>query len=306
MKIVVLGAGAWGSALAYHFHVSGHDVTVWGRNPGDAPEGCHRISGSDHLPYADFVVLSVPAQTTRHVVADHLGDITPDAGLIITSKGIERGTLALQSQILANVAPHNSVGVLTGPSFAVDVIAGRPTGLTLACADETMGRDWQDIFAGNAIRTYYTSDVIGAQMGGAMKNVIAIACGLVAGTGLGASAQATVMTRGFAEMSRLGLAMGAKLETLGGLSGLGDLALTCHSKSSRNFSYGFALGENGKAPETGTFEGAKTAQAALDLGSKLGLDLPFTETTANLIEGRITVREAMADIFSRPLKDETT
>lgn len=305
MKITVLGAGAWGSALAYHFHAVGHDVTVWGRNPGTAPNGCARIHGDAPLPLADLVVLSTPAQTTRAVLADKLPQISADAGLVITSKGIERGTLALQSDIVAQTAPGHPIGVLTGPSFAADVLAGRPTGLTLACADPSVGRRWQDALSGNVIRVYYSSDVMGAQIGGAMKNVIAIACGIVAGCGMGASAQATIMTRGFAEMSKLGLAMGAELETLAGLSGLGDLALTCHSPLSRNYSYGFALGERGKAPETGTFEGALTAQAALDLGHRHGLDLAFTATTAALVEGRITVQDAMKDVFSRPLKDET-
>ncbi|MEO0357281.1 MAG: NAD(P)H-dependent glycerol-3-phosphate dehydrogenase [Pseudomonadota bacterium] len=305
MKIIVLGSGAWGSALAYHFNAAGHDVTVWGRNVGDAPAGCARISGDTSLPDADLVVLSTPAQTTRGVLTKMLPQIRSDAGLIITSKGIERGTLALQSDIVGDIAPTNPLGVLTGPSFAADVLAGRPTGLTLACADPEQGRDWRDALAGNVIRVYYTPDVVGAQIGGAMKNVIAIACGIVAGCGMGASAQATVMTRGFAEMSKLGVSMGADLETLGGLSGLGDLALTCHSPLSRNYSYGFALGEKGKAPETGTFEGALTAQAALNLGKRHGLDLSFTETTAALVEGRMTVQQAMQNIFARPLKDET-
>ena len=304
MDIVVLGAGAWGSALAHHFQASGHKVTIWGRRAGDAQTGCRRISGDTPLPKADFIVCSVPAQTTRTVVSSLLSQISPKAGLVVTSKGVERGTLALQSEILAEVAPDNPIAVLTGPSFAVDVIADRPTGLTLACENPKLGRAWRDALAGNVIRTYYSPDVVGAQIGGAMKNVIAIACGIVAGRGLGASAQAAIMTRGFAEMSKLGLALGAQIETLGGLSGLGDLALTCHSKSSRNFSYGFALGEVGKAPDIGTFEGANTAQAALDLGVKHGVSLPFTATTAALVEGRITVDEALAEVMARPLKDE--
>ncbi len=303
MKITVLGAGAWGSALAHHFQACGHDVTIWGRSPGPGPDGCTRITG-EHLPAADFIICSVPAQTTRSVVAGFADQIAPTTGLIITSKGVERGTLALQSQVLAEVTPDNPVGVLTGPSFAVDVVANRPTGLTLACADPVQGRVWRDALAGNVIRTYYSPDIIGAQIGGAMKNVIAIACGIVAGRGLGASAQAAIMTRGFGEMSRLGLAMGAQIETLGGLSGLGDLALTCHSKSSRNFTYGFTLGEQGRAPQSGTFEGAKTAQAALELGAKYDVDLPFTKTTAALVEGRISVDDAIADVMTRPLKDE--
>ncbi len=304
MKIIVLGAGAWGSALAHHFQAIGHSVTIWGRNPGRAQAGCVRISANDPFPDVDLVVCSVPAQTTRSVVSHFMPQISKDAGFIITSKGVERGTMALQSEILSEIAPQNVHAVLTGPSFAVDVIADRPTGLTLACVDPDLGRRWQQELAGNAIRTYYSPDVVGAQIGGAMKNVIAIACGIVAGRGLGASAQAAIMTRGFAEMSRLGLALGAKIETLGGLSGLGDLALTCHSKSSRNFSYGFALGEVGKAPDEGTFEGAKTAQAALELGQRHGVDLPFTTTTAAMVEGRISVAEAIEEVMSRPLKDE--
>lgn len=303
MKILVFGNGAWGAALAAHFARIDHDVLVWSRSGSAAPDGCAALSG-DILPDADIYVLATPTQTTRSILTQFKDQFVSRASCLITAKGIELSTLSLQSDIIAEVAPNLRPAILTGPSFAKDVTAGKPTALTVATADLDHANDLRDALSGEGIRVYSSDDMIGAQIGGALKNVIAIGCGIVIGRGLGASAQAALMTRGFAELARLGIAMGGDLETLSGLSGLGDLTLTCHSQTSRNFSYGYALGQTGKAPTTGTFEGAKTAQAALDLSAREGISMPITKAVAEIIADSSLMDAAIVGLLNRPLKDE--
>ncbi|MGR3492767.1 MAG: NAD(P)H-dependent glycerol-3-phosphate dehydrogenase [Shimia sp.] len=298
MKITVIGAGAWGSALARAWSAQ-HDVTVWSRRPMPAVPRCRAITGK--VEPSDLVVMATPAQSTRSVL-ERL-DLPEGVPLILTAKGVEQGTLALQTEIAEEVAPGHPLAVLSGPSFAVDLTDGRPTAVTVATTSVD-GATWQEALATPVLRPYLSRDPVGAQIGGAFKNVIAIACGVVGGADLGASAQAALMSRGFAEMQRLARAMGAQEGTLMGLSGLGDLTLSCTSATSRNYSYGFALGRDGRAPAEGTFEGAKTAAAGLALGVRHEVEMPITATVAALVEGRATVEAAQDALLSRPLTRE--
>jgi glycerol-3-phosphate dehydrogenase (NAD(P)+) len=211
--------------------------------------------------------------------------------------------MQLQSEIAAARAPGRALAALTGPGFAAEIARGLPTALTLACADPEVGPALQAGLATRRMRLYLTDDLIGAQLGGALKNVVAIACGMVEGAGLGASARAALMTRGFAEMTRLAVAMGARSETLAGLSGLGDLSLTCNSAQSRNFAAGRALGAGETAPG-GTVEGVATARAACQLALTYGVEMPIAAAVANVLEGATTLDGAMQALLARPLREE--
>ena len=293
-RIAILGQGAWGTALGASLRGAGAAVAFWRRGDGAGP-----------LDGADLVIAAVPAQATRAVLTE-LGDAIPlDAPLVLTAKGLEKGTLLRQSQIAAEIAPGHPVAVLSGPSFAADLTRGLPTAVTLATeAAEAEAAALQQRLATPSLRPYLSEDLVGVEIGGALKNVIAIACGAAIGAGFGESARAALMARGFAELSRLAIASGARPETAGGLSGLGDLALTCTSEQSRNFRYGVSLGRLGRAPEKGTYEGAETAGAALGLARKLGTDAPITETVAQLVDGSLDVREAVGQLYNRPLRRE--
>ncbi|MCH8169288.1 MAG: NAD(P)H-dependent glycerol-3-phosphate dehydrogenase [Proteobacteria bacterium] len=292
--VVILGQGAWGSALGRTLADAGAEVRFWRRgDPAAVLEG------------AGMVLSAVPAQATREV----LGALAlPEAApLVLTAKGLEKGTLALQSEIAAEVAPGHPVAILTGPSFARDLTAGLPTAVTLAVSGEE-GEALQRRLATPSLRPYLSDDIIGAQIGGAVKNVIAIACGVAIGIGLGESARAALMTRGFAEMVRLGAALGGRAETLGGLSGLGDLALTAASEQSRNFAYGLALGRGvplGELAADGrTYEGAATAGPVAAMAARLGVAMPVAATVAALVAGGLAVPEAVEKLFNRPLRRE--
>lgn len=215
-RIAIIGQGAWGSALAATLREAGHDVQGWTRHSGAGP-----------LKDAAVLLSAVPAQATRTVLGELAGALPEGAPLVLTAKGLERGTLKLQSEIVAEVAPRHHVAILTGPSFADDLTRGLPTAVTLAVAARSAGERLQEVLATPSLRPYLTDDVTGAQIGGALKNVMAIACGAAIGAGLGESARSALMTRGFAELTRIGTALGGRAETLAGLSGLGDLALTC-------------------------------------------------------------------------------
>ena len=222
---------------------------------------------------------------------------------MLCAKGVDARGLRLQTEIAAALAPGRPLAALTGPGFAGEVARGLPTALTLACADAELGRALQAGLATRRLRLYLTDDVTGAQLGGALKNVIAIACGMVEGAGLGASARAALMTRGFAEMSRLAVAMGGRPETLAGLSGLGDLSLTCDSTQSRNFALGRALGA-GEPAGGGTVEGVATARAACQLGDRQGVELPIAAAVADVLDGTVTIAGAMEALLARPLREE--
>ena len=296
-RIAVLGRGAWGTALAGTLTAAGHEVATWARGEGFA---C--------LAGAAAVLSAVPSGATREVLglaAPHLARGTP---VVLTAKGLEPGTLAPQTAIAAEAAPDHPRAVLSGPGFAADLAAGLPTAVTLAVEAEADGPALQHLLATPSLRPYLSDDPLGAQLGGALKNVVAIACGAAIGAGYGESARAALVTRGFAEMTRLAVARGARGETLAGLSGLGDLVLTATSAQSRNFAYGLALGR-GETPEAiaadgRTYEGARTARAAAELADGLGLDVPVTRAVAGLVAGRLTVRDTAETLLTRPLRRE--
>jgi glycerol-3-phosphate dehydrogenase (NAD(P)+) len=301
--IGVVGAGAFGTALAaVAAAAAGRRVVLWGRRPPAAPPGVEATCDLAALAGAEALLLAVPAQATADCLAALAAGLPP-APVVLCAKGIDARDLRLQSGIAAAALPGRPLAVLTGPGFAAEIAAGLPTALTLACADPALGRRLQALLAAPRLRLYLTDDVVGAQLGGALKNVVAIACGMVEGAGLGHSARAALMTRGFAEMTRLAAALGGRPETLAGLSGLGDLSLTCNSPQSRNFALGRALGA-GAAPAGGTVEGVATARAACQLGARRGVELPIAAAVANVLDGRATIAEAMDALLARPLREE--
>lgn len=317
--IGVAGAGAFGTALAIAEAAEGREVRLWGRDPA-AMTAAEASRATPHLPGASLpptlrctsdladlagieaLLLVVPAQATASFLAEQ-GRGLPDAPLVLCAKGIDARDFRLQSEIAMAALPSATVAVLTGPGFAAEIATGLPTALTLACTEPETGARLQKALATSRLRLYLTEDVTGAELGGALKNVVAIGCGLIEGARLGASARAALMTRGFAEMTRLATALGARPETLAGLSGLGDLSLTCGSALSRNFRLGQALGA-GAARPGGTVEGVATARAACRLGAGHGVELPIAAAVADVLEGVLTVEGAMAALLSRPLKSE--
>jgi len=325
--IGILGAGAWGTALALTAARGGREVTLWARDPNTVSEIRSRRHNSRYLPsitfdeelaattdmatavQADAVLLATPAQTTR-AMCEALADLGPlDKPVILSAKGIERSSGKFVSQIVEEILPDAQVAVLSGPSFAEDVAKGLPTAVTIAAGTTGQADMLCHALAAPAFRPYASEDLIGVQVGGALKNVLAIACGAVAGRKLGASAQAALTARGFAELTRVGTALGARPETLTGLSGLGDLVLTCSSPQSRNFEFGMRLGQ-GLSPaeliKSGgkLAEGAHTARIAVDLAARLGLDLPICQTVAAMVEQYLSIEDALVNLMARPLKPE--
>lgn len=322
----VAGAGAWGTALAVCALSAGRDVRIWAREP-EIAEALSKGQGNPlFLPNAalpampattdiaqladsDAILLVAPAQHMRATVRALAPHLKPGTPVALCSKGIERGTLKLMTDVLAEEAPHASPAVLSGPSFASDVARGLPTAVTLACPNRATGEAWMRSIGRPHFRTYWSDDLIGAEAGGAVKNVLAIACGVCEGLGLGRSAHAALIARGFAEMTRLGVALGGRTETLAGLCGLGDLVLTCSSPQSRNMSFGMELGRGRSAPDilasrTAVTEGAETAPAVVALAAKVGVDLPICEVVLDMIEGRIDARLAVDRLLNRPMKGE--
>ncbi|MDJ0821548.1 MAG: NAD(P)H-dependent glycerol-3-phosphate dehydrogenase [Paracoccaceae bacterium] len=319
MSIAVLGAGAFGTALAVSLARKGV-VTLWARSPDLAREVQQsrqapklpnvtlpkdvRVTGAlAEALTADILLLAVPTQSLAQLLQ---GIEAPLAGktLVACCKGIDLRTGTGPTRLIGTAKPQATAAMLTGPSFAADIARGLPTALTLACADATRAEALQETLSTETLRLYRTTDVAGAELGGAVKNVIAIACGAVIGAGLGDSARAALMTRGFAEMRRLAPHFGADPETLTGLSGIGDLALTCTSKLSRNYRYGQAIGRGDDFDPTITVEGAATARAVAQIAQETGLSLPVSRTVAALTENKLTVAEAMRQLLSRPLKEE--
>ncbi|HIP24784.1 MAG TPA: NAD(P)H-dependent glycerol-3-phosphate dehydrogenase [Rhodobacteraceae bacterium] len=298
MKIGIIGAGAFGSALAVAYGQKGLEVALWARgNPHarEYPDTVFHTNNLADLEGAAAILLVVPAQKTAAFLKENK---LPAAPLVLCAKGIDTTTGKLQSEIAAQYT-NAPVSILTGPGFAGEIAAGLPTALTLAGGNAAQ----QALLSTPRLRLYRSNDLIGAQAGGALKNVIALACGMAIGAGLGESARAALLTRGFAEMQRLGVALGGKAETFQGLSGLGDLALTCASKQSRNFAQGLAFGQ-GNGQTGGTVEGLATAEAAAALATKLGVDAPITTAVAGVVSGRATVESAMQSLLARPLKEE--
>lgn len=311
--IGVIGAGAFGTALAVAEASEGRAVALWGRD-GGAFRAAERLPGVALPPSlqpvddlaaiggAEALLLVVPAQQSGSFLAAHAHAL-PRVPLVLCAKGVDAGTLELQTGIAAAHAGDRPLAALTGPGFAAEIAAGLPTALTLACADAGLGRTLQERLSTRRLRLYLTEDLIGAQLGGALKNVVAIACGIAEGAALGHSARAALMTRGFAEMTRLAVAMEARAETLAGLSGLGDLSLTCNSAQSRNFALGLALGA-GRGRPGGTVEGVATARAACQLGARHGVELPIAAAVADVLDGAMTVEGAMEALLARPLRGE--
>ncbi|WP_010140576.1 NAD(P)H-dependent glycerol-3-phosphate dehydrogenase [Oceanicola sp. S124] len=318
--ISVIGAGAFGTALANSFAATS-PVWLWGRNAQSmaqmqAERHCPRLPGVTldpalscsgditALPAEGPVLLAVPMQTLREVTTRFAGALAKRT-LVLCCKGIELSTGLRPSEVLAQTLPGATVALLTGPSFAADIARGLPTALTLACADRAEAEALQAQLIAPHLRLYRTSDVTGAELGGALKNVMAIACGAAIGAGLGDSARAALMTRGYAEMSRMAAALGARPETLAGLSGFGDLALTCTSEGSRNYRLGLAIGRGEVFDPAVTVEGAATARATDALARSRGWDLPITAVVTGLVDARLDVKTAMAQLLARPLKEET-
>jgi glycerol-3-phosphate dehydrogenase (NAD(P)+) len=325
-RIGVAGGGAWGTALAVCATSAGRDVKLWVREP-DVADALTKGRGNPvflpntplpaisastsmaHLADCDAILAVVPAQHLRATLRSLAPYLKPGTPVALCSKGIERGSLKLMTQVLAEEAPKASPAVLSGPSFAADVAAGLPTAVTLACPDRATADAWMQSIGRPHFRTYWTDDLIGAEAGGAIKNVLAIACGVCVGMGLGSSAHAALIGRGFSEMTRLGVALGGRAETLAGLCGLGDLVLTCSSPQSRNMSLGMEIGRGRKASDIlaerqDVIEGAETAPAVVELARKLGLDLPICETVLGLVEGKLDARSALGSLLARPFGKE--
>ena len=323
MKIGVIGGGAWGTALAQVAAHEGRDVILWAREPAvvDSINATHanalflagvalsptiRATGDlGALANMDAILVVAPAQHVGSVLA-----AAPIGGipLVLCAKGIEAGSKRLVGEVARAVHPDAPIAVLSGPTFAHEVAAGLPTAVTLACEDEALGEALATRLAARHFRTYASTDVVGAEIGGAVKNVLAIGCGVVEGAGLGQNARAALIARGFAEMTRFGLARGARAETLAGLSGLGDLVLTCSSTSSRNFSLGVGLGRGESAAtllgdRRTVAEGAFTAPVLREAARDAGVDMPITEAVCRLLEGA-PVTDVIGDLLARPLKGE--
>lgn len=320
MSVGIIGAGAFGTALGLSLARKG-PVDLWARDaeqvaamrdtrehakhlPGVPLPGTLRPSADfDHTAKNDILLLAVPMQQLRRVVSDH-AEILTGKTLVACCKGVELQSGLGAAAVIADLLPDARIALLTGPSFATDIARGLPTALTLACADEALGQVLQRDLTTTNLRLYRTSDVIGAELGGALKNVIAIACGAVIGAGLGDSARAALLTRGYAEMQRMAIARGARPETLAGLSGLGDLVLTCTSDHSRNYRLGLSLGRGEAFDPSITVEGAATARAVAQEAARSGLDMPITHAVVGLLDTDLTINDAMADLLSRPLKEE--
>lgn len=303
MRLAILGAGAFGQALAITLGAE-RPLGIWGRR-GVAqamPAGVTVLADLDSLA-ADTVLLAVPMQALAGFMAEHAAALD-GRRLVAACKGIDLASGLGPAGVIARACPRATVAVLTGPAFAADLAMGLPTAMTLACADEAAAAALQSGLSTRSLRLYRTTDVAGAEMGGAVKNVIAIAAGVTIGAGLGASARAAVITRGQAEMLRLALACGARAETLTGLSGLGDLILTCTSPQSRNFRYGEALGAGLGFDPAITVEGVATARALVQLAARQGVEMPISTTVAALIDGALRVDQAVQSLLSRPLKPE--
>ena len=323
----VLGAGAWGTALAQVCVRAGLGVKLWAREaevvdavrqtgenrlflPGVALDPAIEVTGEmADLAGLDMVLAVVPAQHLRAALAAFAPHARAGLPVLLCAKGIEQGSLKLMSQVLAEALPAAAPAVLSGPSFAGEVARGLPTAVTLACPDPALGPALLQGIASPAFRPYLSDDMTGAEIGGSVKNVLAIACGVVEGRGLGRSAHAALITRGFAELTRLAVALGGRAETVAGLCGLGDLVLTCSSAQSRNNTVGLALGrgqslDEALAGKLSIAEGVATAPAVRALAGRLGVDMPISSAVAAILAGEVGIDAAIEGLLARPLKME--
>ncbi len=325
VSVGIIGGGAWGTALAEAMAAVHPRVLLWARE-SDVVESINNshenalflpkialsptiraTDNIDEMAQCGALLLVTPAQHLRAT----LQALPPtNAPLILCAKGIEADTQMLMSQVAAQERKDNLIAVLSGPTFAHEVATHKPTAITMACADEARGMDLIQTIASPFFRPYYSEDVIGAEIGGAVKNVLAIGCGVVDGAGLGLNARAALIARGFAEMQRYGRVRGARSETLSGLSGLGDLVLTCSSENSRNFALGRGLGQ-GKSvaallgDKHSVAEGAATAPVLLASAQQLGVDMPLVAAVCSLLDGSAAVGDVVRDLLSRPLRAES-
>jgi glycerol-3-phosphate dehydrogenase (NAD(P)+) len=320
-SVGVIGAGAWGTALAGVAARAGRKVVLFARNAeiaarmksGQAnprlPEMRldERIEVTNRIAAAasaDIILIATPAQNLREAATALAPLLKPATPVIACAKGIERGTHKFMTEVIAETAPNATAAILSGPSFAEDVARGLPTAVTLATQDEALASALVQALGSSTFRPYHTTDVRGVEIGGAAKNVLAIAAGIVAGRKLGASALAALTTRGFSELARLGRACGARGETLAGLSGLGDLILSCSSLQSRNFALGIALGR-GEPPARGKLaEGEFTAPVLVELAASQNVDMPVSNAVAAILGGKITIDAAIEGLLTRPFKAE--
>lgn len=327
-KIGVIGAGAWGTAIAQMLTREGQSVLLWALEPEVADAVNTRHENTAFLPGValnpalratnnlgdlagyDALFWVTPAQHTRATLTRLEGWLKPGAPVVLCSKGIELSTGKFMTEVLAEELPEAIPAVMSGPSFAIDVAKGLPTAVTLAMRDAVRGAELIQAISTPTFRPYLGTDLLGAEVGGAVKNVLAIACGIALGKGLGRSAHAALIARGYAEMTRLALALGAEAETLTGLSGLGDLVLTCSSETSRNMSLGLALGQGKSLADVlgarhSVTEGVATAPVLRQLARARGIEMPISEAVAAVIEGEISVDEAILALLMRPVKVET-
>jgi glycerol-3-phosphate dehydrogenase (NAD(P)+) len=320
-SVAVIGAGAWGTALAGVAARAGRDVTLYARSmetvaqmksarsnprlPGVRVDERIEITGDlTEAARAQIVLIATPAQHLREAVsalAPHLKKATP---IVATAKGIERGTHLFMTEVIAEAAPEATPAILSGPSFADDVARGLPTAVTLAARDEKLASALVQALGSSTFRPYHTTDIRGVEIGGAAKNVLAIAAGIVEGRKLGASALAALTTRGFSELARLGRTCGARSETLAGLSGLGDLILTCSSLQSRNFALGIALGRGEQPSRDKLAEGEFTAPVLIELAASQNVDMPVSNAVAAILSGKVTIDAAIEGLLTRPFKAE--
>jgi len=326
-KAGVIGGGAWGTALAQVCARAGLETTLWAREadvvasvnrshentsflPGIDLDPAIRATGDlADLAASDLVLAVAPAQHLRAALSAFAPHVREGLQVLLCAKGIEQGSLKLMTQVLAETIPQAAPAVLSGPSFAGEVARGLPTAVTLACPDPGCAEELAELIATPTFRPYFATDMIGAEAGGAVKNVLAIACGIVEGRGLGRSAHAALITRGFSELTRLAVALGGEAETVAGLCGLGDLVLTCSSPQSRNMSVGLAIGrgqtlDDALAGKLSVAEGVASAPAVRELARKLGVDTPICEATAAILASEVGVDDAVRDLLSRPLREE--
>lgn len=326
-NIGIVGAGAWGTALAQALAVGGRDVLMWAREP-EAVQSINenhenalfmkgirldeKIKATDsisQLSACDTLLIVTPAQHVRATLESLKGDIAEGKPVVICAKGIELSTGLLMSQVAEEEVPKATIAILTGPTFASEIVRNKPSAVTIAARDKDVAQEIREGLASRNLRTYVTDDLYGAQIGGAIKNVIAIACGAIIGRGLGESARAALLTRGLAEMSRLSMAIGAKKETLMGMCGVGDLVLTCTSMESRNYSLGYLLGQ-GKTLEDimnerqgkSVTEGIHTAEALVTMAKKHAVDMPICETVHKCVSGQYNIDDSIAAMLDRPLR----
>lgn len=326
-SVGIIGGGAWGTALGVSARRAGRDVILWAYEPETVAEINETHRNALYLPgvaldpaikataklsevaACDLLLMVTPAQELRAIGGELRPHLRPGQPLVIGAKGIEQSTGQLLSQVVAEVLPRVRTAILSGPSFAAEIARGLPAALTLATASEAEGRALAHALSHASFRCYWSDDVVGAEIGGALKNVYAIAAGIVVGKKFGESAHAALVTRGFAEMMRFGSALGARRETMTGLSGLGDLVLTCGSPQSRNMSLGIALGEGqtlGDALKSrlSVTEGIYTASAVVEMAAARGIDTPIAQAVHAVVSGLATVDEAIEALLARPLRPE--